>query len=392
MRYLLFVDLVGFYVREWMIREPERADQPMAVHRDKRVIDLNPSASLLGLRSGMRLDEAKLLLTGAGLILYEPEPYRASQAKWLDTLSEFSSVVEPCEPHSAWADLSGHPDPYELIGQIVSKLHRSSGLNVRWGLSSAKWVARRASDLREELPFSAMDWVERPAMGLASLPVGKLDPIDPAHRERLKFLGYRTIGSVAALSLKTLKSQFGEAAMGIHLAANGKDRSPVLAQYPPDAICLKRCFEAGLTDLQELGTALEELARATAFALSQRASQGAKMEIRIELETRYVDRRRTFSRPIRTAQEALSALSRLVGEPSETLFSIAIKMPSLRKAAERQAGLFASRIPGDDVAAKRAVERVRDVFGDRSVMRASELVEPRRVRVLRAWSHATGWK
>jgi len=40
----------------------------------------------------------------------------------------------------------------------------------------------------------------------------------------------------------------------------------------------------------------------------------------------------------------------------------------------------------------RAIEHVRQVFGDKSVLRASEVVEPRRVRVLRAWSHATGWK
>lgn len=391
MHYFMFLDLPGFYVREWTIREPERGESPLAVHRDKRVIDLNEHAHEVGVRLGMRVDEAKLLLPGMGLILFEEEPYRGSQSKWLDALAEFTSVVEPCDPHSAWADLTGHPDPYDILTRIADRIHRVIGLVPRTGISSAKWVARRAAMGRER-PIASADWVDRPATCLAPLPTSALDPVAPKDRERLKFLGYRTIGAVAEIPLRTLKSQFGEAAMTIHSAANGRDREPVRAEYPPDSIVLKRTYDGGLTNLEEVRNAVAALAKAVAFALSQRSSQGTKVAVRVELENRFVDRKRTFSRPIRTTREAMSALSRLIGEPNEMVLSMTVRMPDLVKAEERQAGLFAVRTPGDDIAAKRAVDRVREVFGDRSVLRASEVVVPRRVRVLRAWSHATGWK
>ena len=172
----------------------------------------------------------------------------------------------------------------------------------------------------------------------------------------------------------------------------GRFYEPVAANYPPDQISLQESFEGGLCNLEDLRIALERIARRLAKALSDRESQGATVHVRIGFETEVVAMKRTFSNSIRTARQAFAGLCRVVGEPTEDIYSIEVQMPNLRKATERQGGLFVARTPGDDVAVERGVDRVRHVFGDSSVIRASERVEPRRVRVLRAWSHATGWK
>lgn len=391
MHYFLFVDLPGFYVRVWETRDPARAKAPLAVHRDKHVLDLNASAADIGVRIGMRVDEAKLLLASSGLIGFEEEPYREAQSRWLDAMCEFSSSIEPVEPHAAFADLSGHPDPYDLLPMIARKIQVAINLTPRMGLSSAKWVARR-SVLSGAHPFTAEDWVQRPSVCLYALPVSVLDPVEVLHRERLKFLGYRTIGAVSEIPLRTLKGQFGDAAMVISSASQGRSNEPVRPLYPPDSIVLKHSYPGGLDDLEALRTAIDALAKSCAYALSTRSAVGENVEVVLEHDTRIVSRRRTFSRPIRTSREVGSALTRLIGKPSESVQSITVRMPKLRKAEERQSGLFVTRVPGDDVAAKRTVDRVRGVFGDHSIVRASEIVVPRRVRVLRAWSHATGWK
>lgn len=391
MHYLAFLDLPGFYVREWIRRDPSRGEEPLAVHRDKRVIDLNPSAFLAGIRLGMRHDEAKLLLTGPGLIPYEEEPYRESQSRWLDVLAEFSSVIEPDDPHCAWADLSGHPDPYGILAEAADRIRQAIGLTPRTGISTAKWVARRSCAL-QGTPYTWEDWVERPGECLSDLSTCALDPVEPKVRERLKFLGYRTIGAVAAIPLRTLKSQFGVDALTVHTAANGRGREAVRPLYPPDSVFLMRTYQDGLTSLQSVQAALEALAKSVAFALSQRSAYGTKMELAIGLAARSQKTHRTLSRPIRTAQEVLSALTRIIGEPNEPIHMISVRMPRIVKVEERQAGLYAARCPGDDLAAARTVDRLRDAFGDRSIVRGSEVQVPRRVRVLRAWSHATGWK
>src|SRR5688572_21790400 len=137
MHYFLYLELPGFYVRVWERSDPLWLDKPLVVHRAKRVLDLNARAYERGVRSGMGMDEAKVLLQGSGLIAYEEEPYRSSQDRWLDALAEFSSCIEPCEPNSAWADLSGHPDPFDVVSVIRSQIACVSGLRSQVGMAGS---------------------------------------------------------------------------------------------------------------------------------------------------------------------------------------------------------------------------------------------------------------
>lgn len=397
MHYILFAELPGFYVREWELRDPERASAPLAVHREKRVIDLNDHAREAGLRHGMGIDEAKVLLQGTGLILYEEEPYRNSQQRWLDVLCEFSSTVEPFQQDSSWADLSSHPDPLDIAQRIRESLSNQISLTPRMGMAGTKWLAQLCADVIGDV--QAKHWeptvrqaIQRPECFLKQLPTSALTPICHQHRDRLKFLGYRSIGDVAEIPLRTLRGQFGDDAHRIRSAARGGCFEAVRPLYPPDSVSERMTFEGGLSDSTELLRALERIAQRLAKALSERESQAATVVVRIALEEGSLERSRTFSSPIRTARQAFSALSRLVGTPEAPVHFLEVRLPSLKKAQERQSDLFAARTPGDDAAVERAVGRVRQVFGDGSVIHASEKYEPRRVRVLRAWSHATGWK
>ena len=397
MHYFLYLELPGFYVRVWEQSDPLWMEKPLVVHREKRVLDLNARAYERGVRLGMGVDETKVLLHGAGLIAYEEEPYRLAQARWLDALAEFSSCVEPRDPHSAWADLSGHPEPYEIVSLIRSQIACVSGLRLQVGMARSKWLSRLTCDLVGDAdPLLWEDAVREalisPALFLKDLPVGLLSPVAPAYLERLKFLGYRKIGDVASIPLKTLRGQFGNDAQRIYSSARGGFQEAVRPLYPPDAIVAKIAFEGGVSNSEELSLGLQKLARKLTKLLSDRESCCSRIELKIVLEDSVVECSRTFSKPMRTAREVFSALTRLIQLPSESIFSVVAKMPNLKKALERQSGLFTAQHSGDDLEVGRAIEQVRQVYGDKSVFRASEVVEPRRVKVLRAWSHATGWK
>lgn len=397
MHYFLYLELSGFYARVWTESDPSWALKPLVVHRAKRVLDLNDCARAVGVKPGMGLDEAKVLLQGSGLIPYEEEPYRASQARWLDVVSEFSSCIEPGDPHSAWADLSGHPDPFAIASSIRSAVGKVSGSHVSIGLASSKWLSRLTCDLTGDTDLllwedAMREALEDPVSFLKDIPVSFLYPVDPVFLERLKFLGYRTIGQVASIPLKTLRGQFGNDALRIYSASRGGLQDHVKPLYPPDAIVSKIAFDGGISNSETLSISLQSLARKLAKALSDRESCGAEIELKIYFEESCLERSRTFSKPMRTARDVFSALSRMVFDVQEPVYSILAKMPGLKKARERQSGLFTMQRTGDDSAAGCAIENVRQVFGDKSVLRASEVAEPRRVRVLRAWSHATGWK
>jgi DNA polymerase-4 len=280
---------------------------------------------------------------------------------------------------------------------IVDCIRKQFGNQINLGLAGTKWLAKLATDLLsgsvpELWREATSELLMNPSEFIATLPTALLLPVDSLIRERLKFLGYRTIGQIADIPLRTLKTQFGEEAQRIHAAARGGFQETVKPLYPPDSIAVKMSFSEGLANNEDLKAALEPISRRIAKALSDRESQGSTIQVRIHFEERSIELKRTFSNPIRTARNAYSTLTRMLGELTEAVYAIEVRMPELNKVKERQTGLFTSRVPGDDTAVERAVGRVRGVFGDHSVIKASEKIEPRRVKVLRAWSHATGWK
>lgn len=397
MHYLLYAQVPGFYAREWERRDPGRAAEPIVIHAERRVLDANAPAAKMGVRPNMGLDEAKAILQGSGLIVWEEEPYRIGQRRWLDVLCESSSTVEPDRQDSAWADLSGHPDPFDAALEFANRLAAAGEPLPQIGLGASKWVAKlaceqfgKASRPSWELAMRAA--VESPERFLAPLPVVLMAPVDAAHRERLRFLGYRTIGEAATIPLRTLRSQFGPECERVRLATRGGPSEPIRAAYPLDSVYAGIQFEGGTNDSGVLAEALSAMAKRVASALSSRDAQGATIEWTIEFEQSTVVRRRTFARPIRTMRETAAALRLCLGAIEQPVFAIGARLPDLKKAQERQSDLYASRKVGDDLAASRAVDSLRRTFGDQSVVRASEIAVPRRIRVLRAWSHATGWQ
>ena len=246
--------LDGFYVSALAL------EGPTVVHLDKRVLDASPSVRALGVRVGMPLAEAKAVARDARCLVWEEEPYRAAQAAWLDVCAEFSDAIEPERQHAAWVDLSGHPDASQVAVMLAEAVEGRLGHAVRIGLAGTKWIAEVAARApHPDLPGLAAPCTN-PAAFLAPLGVEWLLPALPEHRERLRFLGYRTIGEVAALPYRTLEGQFASEGRRVLDAAQGRCFEPVRAVYPPDALLERFVFEGATEDLAVLDAGLQALA------------------------------------------------------------------------------------------------------------------------------------
>ncbi|MER3496286.1 MAG: hypothetical protein C4320_05475, partial [Armatimonadota bacterium] len=79
MQYLAAVVRKGFYVGAWS------QAGAFVVHHDGKVLDASPLALARGVREEMGLAEARTILGPGGVCLaWEPAPYRAAQAQWLE--------------------------------------------------------------------------------------------------------------------------------------------------------------------------------------------------------------------------------------------------------------------------------------------------------------------
>lgn len=387
MNAILFVALESFYVRALGATDTDS----VAVHREKIVVDATRSASRAGIRIGMSLAEARATSSEVRFVAYRPEDTRSSREEWLDVCAEFSSRIEPAEDHAAYLDFSEHPDPRDAAAILLGRLGRPALA----ALAGNKWLARLAAETLGAAS-GTIPHVEDAGAFLYPLPIRWLTPLDPRTRERLEFLGYRTIGSLSCAPISALKGHFGIESSRIVDAARGGAPEAVKPAYPPDSLTVQRRFPGGCFDLQVFSRGIETLARQAAVELANRDRVGQRLRLIVTLEEGgpiVVSRR--WSKPMQSARQIVAALNSVLSEVDPARLAIGVTglrlwLTHLEHAPihQRNLGVLGVR-PIDDT-----LQRIREVgnaLPDGAMIRASDVVESRRRRVLRIWRDATGW-
>ncbi len=379
---ILWVELIEFYV--------ESIDKPQIVHRDDVVLDANAVALKRGVTRGLPTKQAKAILSEGEFIPWELETYLKKQTDWLDLCIAFSNIIEPADQHSAWIDLSAHPDPIHIADELFRTLHRETKLTINSGIASTKWLAQLAA--RYDDRGSA--W-RKPEAFLATLPVQELLPVPIEYRQRLQFLGYSNIGDVAQIPFPVLQEQFDQSSYLIASSAKGGSYEPVDDAYPPASILEKFIFEGGIADsIEAIQHTIEMLAQRIGKRLELQNLEGCLVSITLEYEddkTKLISR--TFSKPLRDAKTVLPSLQLLLEKHlTQPLVSIQILLSELKKVTVEQGAFLEKSGTRTPRRLEVAIKKAQAVFGDTSVKLGKDVVLPRRVHVLREWKNVTGWR
>ena len=429
MHYFLSLSLEHFYAgvlrdsaetRSFPINSDQFRSNPLIIHHEKQVLDIDRKAAEAGAQIGIALSEAKALLPGATFLPWEEEHYREAQEEWLDICNQFSDVIEPDTQCSAYLDLTSHPDPLAIAWQLQKELKEDLGWESHIGIAGSKWIARVADMVGGEgVPYERAS--TDPASFLAPLKTKMLLPIPEEHRMRLRFLGYRTIGEVAGVPLNVLQEQFGREGLLIHQAARGGVFQPVRAVYPKDSVASRMYIEGGIDNTEAMIRVLQKVSENLSDQLQEREAQGNEITAIVEDENGAVRRlSRKFMKPMQE-KRAIYAGLKLVFEPffdyqlnptaqtkvSEPQMEISLSPqsgfpPTISRIRVyltniRPADKFQRLLTGDHSRCERlnstraTLNHIRTVFGDRAIEVASEIKEPRRKLVMRAWKNATGW-
>src|SRR3989454_2665209 len=224
-------------------RRPELVSQPgalLAADAGRRVVwQVSPLARHAGVRPGMTVSQAIGLCPALRLCEPDPVHYDERFALLLAALARVSPVVEPAELGLAYVGTDGLERLYGGPERQVEFVIRV--LNAECGMRSAEF------DVRPSMPHAALNtphsafrtpyfrvgwgqgkfvaWVAatrakpggafivppgEEGVVLASQPVAVL-PLDSDAHRRLRLLGLRTLGRLAALPEEAIVSQFGRA-------------------------------------------------------------------------------------------------------------------------------------------------------------------------------------
>ena len=271
--------------------DPSLAERPLVIGGRPWdpgvVLDCCPQAVAAGVQPGVRLAQAQVLCPTARFVPSCEENYRGVHDALLAAAGCFSPTVETANLGTVYVEVSGLERLFGPDAQLARQLGRraadATGLAVQVGLARDKFTAEQAARAARPGGVCVVSPGEEVAF-LSPLPLDAL-PADLEMRRRLKMLGIRSLGGLAALPRPAVVQQFGPYAGPLHDLARGIDPRPVSPDSPPLAVERKRILGTALKERSSLLAHIERMATELAKELARRGYQAEGMRLRLEGES-----------------------------------------------------------------------------------------------------------
>jgi len=242
--------------REGLVTHPSAL---LAPDLSRKLWQVSPLARHTGVRPGMTVSQAIGLCPTLRLCEPDPVHYDGCFSRLLSALNEVSPVVEPGELGLAYLGADGLEGIYGSPGKIVEAIEcvvRGEWcVRLGWGRGKfAAWVA--ASRAKPGEPVIVPSGGE--GKYLAAQPIAVL-PLDPDTHRRLRQLGIRTLGALAALPEEAVTAQFGAVGRRLWRLAAGRTVEPVVGNIAPEPIVAALTFFTPVGERDLIERAIDQL-------------------------------------------------------------------------------------------------------------------------------------
>lgn len=384
------VDCDAFYAAVEKRDDPSLADVPVIVGGGKRgvVSTCCYLARIHGVRSAMPMFKALKLCPDAVVVRPRFEKYVAEGRRVRAKMQALTPLVQPLSIDEAFLDLSGtervhRAPPAAVLARFAAEVEREIGITVSIGLAPNKFLAKFASDVDKPRGFTVIGRADAMAR-LADEPVARLPGIGPAAEARLKAAGIATVGDVQALSLADLMRRIGGEANRLHRLARGEDTRAVDPHSERKSVSAEITFDTDIGDPEALLALLRHLSEKVSTRM--KAAETAGRTVTLKLKTpdfRTHTRAETLKAPTAMAHRIFACGKTMLAATSAgrrfRLIGIGVSHLSPLADAPDDGDLFDPRLKrlGE---AERAMDRLRQRFGDEAVVTGLALLHPRRKR------------
>lgn len=306
-RAILHLDMDAFFVNVHILDHPDDGGIPLIVGGRPEQRGVVASASYeareRGIHSAMPASTAVRLCPEVKFVGHNWPRIKECSQQVMDILNDYGPL-EKMSVDEAYVDLSNHPDPETLAGEIRRRVKAETSLPASVGLATSKLVAKVASDHEKPEGKTIIRPGEEAAF-LAPLPVRVIWGIGPRTAERLAALAIQTCGQLAAADLTDLTAEFGSHAAGMQQRAQGIDNRPVEPDRgPPKSISNEWTFNEDVNDPAVLLARLEKMI----LSVGKSLRRNSLMAQTVYLKFRWADfttftRQKTVMVPFDTDEE-----------------------------------------------------------------------------------------
>jgi len=372
------VDCDSFYASVEKRDNPELRDKPVIVGGSTRgvVSTCCYIARMSGVRSAMPSFQAKRLCPQAIFVRPRMAEYAKASKQIREEFDKLTPSVEPLSIDEAFLDMSGtqklhHATPAQSLAKLARDVEKNVGVTISIGLSHNKFLAKIASDLDKPRGMSLIGKAETTEF-LADKPATIIYGIGKKFGERLERDGITRIGQLQEMDLKDLASRYGEIGARLYYLSRGEDKRLVKRSRGVKSVSNETTFFKDINDFDELSKVMLRLSEEVSARLKTKDIAGDTITLKLKtagFATR--TRRRQLLSPTQFAhtiyETGQSMLEKEVGMTSFRLIGIGVS--GLCKAPSNDPVDLIDPNVARKAAAERAMDKVRDRFGKKAVLR-----------------------
>lgn len=323
-------------------------------------------AARQGVRPGMPLRQAHMLAPESDFLPSAPPRYVDAAGEVVDVLADFTPLIAPealwqpeenrrqlpagarTLPARYTIDLESLPsrEAMPLVQEMGRTVRRHTHLEPAAGLAADPFTAHVAATLAPPNHLRPVEAGEERAF-LAQRSLAFL-PLEKEWARRLRLLGIRTLGQLAALSPTALREQFGADIMPLYRLARGEGAAPVRPPQTAAQRQVTRRFEPPLVNWLGVQYVLEQMAGELARNLAEASTTGRTLCLLLETE-RHAPQH--VSLPLRQATADAQRLAQAAQELAQALAfeseitALTLSLGDLQSAVARQLSLFERQAP-----------------------------------------------
>ncbi|MCP4195612.1 MAG: DNA polymerase IV [Proteobacteria bacterium] len=319
-RIILHADMDAFYAAVEQLDNPELRGKPVLVGGtgNRSVVSTaSYEARPFGVGSAMPMVQAKRRCPQAIVVPPNFPRYKEVSGQIMEVFRNMSPLVEPLSLDEAFVDMTGAQNLFGEPIDMARHLKRhvveaSGGLTISVGVATTKFVAKVASDFQKPDGLT----IVRPGEVhdfLWPMDVSKLWGVGPRNLEKLRSLGFRTVGDIAGAREAFLTRRLGTLGTHIFNLARGEDSRMVETEREAKSIGAEFTLEQDIVGAEEIRKHLKRSANRVAKSLRRKGlvAKGVRVKLKTK-DFRLLTKQTPVTPPTDSAKTLLTTATALL--------------------------------------------------------------------------------
>jgi DNA polymerase-4 len=319
-RIILHADMDAFYAAVEQLDNPELRGKPVLVGGtgNRSVVSTaSYEARPFGVGSAMPMVQARRRCPQAIVVPPNFPRYKEVSGQIMEVFQNMSPLVEPLSLDEAFVDMSGAQnlfgEPIDMARHLKQRVvEASGGLTISVGVATTKFVAKVASDFQKPdgltivCPGEVHDF-------LWPMDVSRLWGVGPRTLEKLRTLGFRTIGDIAGAKEAFLTRRLGTLGTHIFNLAQGEDSRMVESEREAKSIGAEYTLEQDIVGAEKIRKHLKRSANRVAKSLRRKGlvAKGVRVKLKTK-DFRLLTKQTPITPPTDSAKTLLTTATALL--------------------------------------------------------------------------------